>query len=174
MARYLHINDRRNGFTIIETMLAMAVGALIIAVMLMAIPSLQRSSHNNERRQDVQAILAAVSHYRLSNSGAMPDSSSDFLKNAKLSYYNKNVKYVPPDTATDDGINVYIYSDWTSAPASVKATDSLNETSVYNHEKCDASQGNRQATRQGAGFSDIVALYAIETGSGVSYQCQQL
>jgi type II secretory pathway pseudopilin PulG len=180
MAHDPNTNDRGSGFTVIETMLALAVGAFIIAVLLMAVPALQRSSRNNARRQDVQTILGAVAHYRLSNSGAMPAKGSDFLKDYKLGYYSgdsKDVRYVTgdsPDDKTDKGVNIYSYGTWPAAPATITTDKDLDAVGIYNHEKCDSASGNHKATRRGAGFSDIVAMYSIETGSDISSECQQL
>ena len=58
---------------------------------------------------------------------------------------------------------------WLTEPAN----SDLDGVVVYNHQKCAANGGT--STRSGAGFSDVVALYAIETGPGnTASQCQQL
>ncbi len=166
------------GFTIVETLIVLAVAGLILLMILKAIPTLQRNARNDQRKQDVQAILDAVSHYELNNSGSMPQPppNPDFLQYTKLTYYDKTtVQYNPPTppTSGSTGIFVYAYGDWTSAPSTVPGITNLDIVEVYNHEKCDPNTtGN--GTRTGAGYSDVVALYAIQTAVGPAPKCQQL
>ena len=162
------IANRSAGFTIVETMLVVAVAGMIMLITIMAIPALQRSSHNNSRRQDVQAILDAVSHYKLNNSGCMPNGcGGNFLKYTKLVSYSKNVAYLDGDSGTPvtDGINVH--SELPSTTAASDSNTNPDAVEVYNYRKCSTNpQGN--STNRGAGFGDVVALYAVELGSGYS------
>lgn len=173
------LNDR--GFTIVETIIVLAIAGLILLVVLLAVPALTRNSRNNERRQDVQAILEAISHYELNNSGDMPDSS---MHMPKLSYYSSatvNYYNLPGQSCTtsNSGTNITFCftANWQDAPApgaSVNGLGSkLDDVVVYNHQKCDPShQGH--ATNAGAGYNDVVALYAIETNTATAPECQQL
>lgn len=162
------------GFTIVETIIVLAIAGLILLVVLLAIPALERSSRNNNRRQDVQTILAAVSKHELNNSGNMPQASDNpsFLQFDKLTYYDKNIQY-NPSTPTANGINLYISADGQAAATQANPSSvPLDAVYIYNHKKCDGST----ATTAGAAFSDVVALYSIETGTSgaLSMQCQQL
>ncbi len=142
----------------------------MLLVIFEAIPALERSSRNNQRKQDVQAILAAVSHYELSNSGNMPASGSNFLQYTKLTYYENSVRY---NAAPSNGIGVYAYGDATSAPHNVAGNTSTEEVLIYNYQRCKSSGGG--STSYAAGYSDVVALYAVENGKGGGTPlCQQL
>ncbi len=169
------IPDGPGGFTIVETMLVLAVAGFIMLVVLMAIPALERSSRNDQRKQDIQAILGAVSHYKLSNSGSMPDSGSNFLKYTQLTYYDSNVTYLPGGIGrpATTGINMY-----TVSPTPLQKNESnknLDTVDIYDYRKCGTTpSGDPGSTNRGAGFGDVVALYAVETGSGVESQCQQM
>jgi type II secretory pathway pseudopilin PulG len=172
-------NERRErpqdgGFTIVETIIVVAVAGLILLIVLLAIPTLQRNSHNNQRRQDVQAVLAAISRYKLNNSGSMPGGGSDFLKGIDLTAYNRdNVGYITGGvgSAAEEGINVY--SEVPTVAARSETNDDQNTINVYNYRKC-GTAGSGASTNRGAGFGDVVALYAIETSDGTAPQCQQL
>jgi prepilin-type N-terminal cleavage/methylation domain-containing protein len=48
------------GFTIIEVLIVLAVVGLIIVIVFMAVPALQRNSRNNARNNDATRIAAAV------------------------------------------------------------------------------------------------------------------
>src|ERR1700752_5066300 len=82
---------RTAGFTIIEVMIVLAIAGLLLMIVFMAVPALERNSRNNQRKQDVTIILSALSHYELNNSGDLPHvGSSNFLQyvQSKLTYYD--------------------------------------------------------------------------------------
>ncbi len=62
--------SNNSGFTIVEAIIVIAVAGIILLMVLLAIPALQRSGHNDRKRHDVQTILEAVSQYELNNSGS--------------------------------------------------------------------------------------------------------
>lgn len=153
--------SREAAFTIIETLIVLAVAGLILMIVLLAIPALQRSSRNNQRRQDVQAVLGAVSHWELNHSGNIPASTDNYLQytQSKLSVY--------------DSANISIHGGSSGNPASVSPSTAIDKIDVYNYQKCSTTtHGGSTAT--GAGYSDIVALYALETSNSSAPQCQQL
>lgn len=156
------------GFTITETLIVLAVAGLILVIVFAAIPALTRNSRNNQRKQNIQSILAAISHYELNNSANFPTTAElqPLLDQyAHLSYYDTSNVTAQPKPAVGGGpVPILNPND---NPGGLEAVD------VYNHAKCDSnSPGN--ATTGGAGYSDVVALYALETGNGQSPQCQQL
>ena len=61
------------GFTIIEVMIVLAIAGLIILIVLLAVPALQRNSRNAAMKSDVAAILAGASEYATNNDGKTPD-----------------------------------------------------------------------------------------------------
>jgi type II secretory pathway pseudopilin PulG len=146
------------GFTIVETLIVLAVAGLILILVLQAIPGLGRNSRNHQRKQDVQTILEAVSHWELNHSGTIPDPSQgdQFLQFSSLSYY--------------DPANVTVTAVTAGGASAPDQTD-VDKVDVYNHQKCDTAG---TASSQGAGYYDVVAMYAVETGSGVASRCQQL
>ncbi len=174
-----HQTSAASGFTIVETLIVLAIGGLILTIVFLAIPALERSSRNNQRRQDVQTILQAVSHYELESSGNMPDcgysTSSEpscfgtTSGTPNLLYYSKLAYYDPTSTVEVHASD--LDQILTSTPGPI--TDN-NTVKVYNHLKCDTTNIGA-ATTADAGYSDVVALYAIESGSSAtSSQCQQL
>lgn len=154
------------GFTITETLIVLAVAGLILIMIFTAIPALTRNSRNNQRKQDIQSILAAVSHYELNHSANFPTNVElqPFLDQfAHLSYYDPSAVTTHGTDNAAGGIVPIL----NNSPGGLEAVD------VYNHAKCDSnSPGN--ATTGGAGYRDVVALYALETNGGQSLQCQQL
>ncbi len=154
------VSRGKEGFTIIEVLIVLSVAGLLLLLVLMAIPALQRNARNNQRKQDVAAILAAISQWELNNSGGIPESGNEFLKYSKLTSYDKT-SVVYDNTPTE-------------GDADGEKNPNLDSVWVYNRRKCDINNPG-QATNAGAGYNDVIALYAVETGgSSIGSQCQQL
>lgn len=63
------------GFTIIEVMIVLAIAGLIILIVLLAVPALQRNSRNAAMKSDVSAIAAGTSEYATNNDGRTPNAA---------------------------------------------------------------------------------------------------
>jgi prepilin-type N-terminal cleavage/methylation domain-containing protein len=57
------------GFTIIEVMIVLAIAGLIILIVLLAVPALQRNGRNAAIKNDASAILAGFSTFATDNDG---------------------------------------------------------------------------------------------------------
>ena len=60
------------GFTIIEVMIVLAIAGLIILIVLLAVPALQRNGRNTAIKNDASALTAAVAEFASNNDGALP------------------------------------------------------------------------------------------------------
>lgn len=60
------------GFTIIEVLIVLAIAGLIMLIVFLAVPALQRNSRNTQRRNDVSNLLGGISEFQTNNNGAMP------------------------------------------------------------------------------------------------------
>lgn len=166
-----HSLKQQRGFTIVEVMIVLAIAGLIVLLIFKIIPTLNRSSQNNQRRQDVAAILQAVSHYELNNSANFPPSSdvNKTLDNTKLYFY-------------DLSLNQVTFTAQSNTAAVDKAPHTANDTNgnqplewveVVNYAKC-KDDGSGGSSKNGADYTSIVALFAIEGANGASPRCQQL
>lgn len=63
------LQKRDEGFTIIEVLIVLAIAGLILAVVLIAVPNLQRNQRNAARKDEVSRILTAASNYVANNNG---------------------------------------------------------------------------------------------------------
>lgn len=70
---------KQSGFTIIEVMIVLAIAGLILVVVLIAIPQLQRNQRNEQRRSVATRITTEINNYAGNNNGEYPDpdTSSD-------------------------------------------------------------------------------------------------
>ena len=66
-------NNTKNkrGFTIIEVVLVLAIAGLIFLMVFIALPALQRSQRDTQRRDDYGMLSAAITSYSASNGGKL-------------------------------------------------------------------------------------------------------
>ncbi len=66
-------NQKRNqGFTIIEVLIVLAIAGLILLIVFLAVPALQRNSRNTQAKNAAAGILGAVSEFQNNNNGQLP------------------------------------------------------------------------------------------------------
>jgi type IV pilus assembly protein PilA len=75
MLKNLKTKDQK-GFTIIEVLIVLAIAGLIMVVVFLAVPALQRSGRNNALNTDANNILTAVGNYSSNNGGSLPTGAS--------------------------------------------------------------------------------------------------
>lgn len=63
---------KSEGFTIIEVMIVLAIAGLIMLIVFLAVPALQRNSRNTQAKNAAAAILAAVNEFSNNNNGQQP------------------------------------------------------------------------------------------------------
>src|SRR5579862_9569320 len=66
------LRNRDEGFTIIEVLIVLAIAGLILLIVFLAVPALQRSSRNTQRKNDAAALGGAVANYISNNGGGVP------------------------------------------------------------------------------------------------------
>ena len=82
-------NNTKNkrGFTIIEVVLVLAIAGLIFLMVFIALPALQRSQRNTQRRDDYSMLVTAVNSYMASNNGKLgnlvKNNDATILKNSR-------------------------------------------------------------------------------------------
>lgn len=72
-----NIKKRTEGFTIIEVLIVLAIAGLIMLIVLLAVPALQRSQRNTARRTDASRIAASVVNFTANNNGTTPSTTAD-------------------------------------------------------------------------------------------------
>lgn len=102
-------NARQSGFTIIEVLIVLAIVGLILLIVFLAVPVLQRNNRNTQRKSDVLALGTGINEYMLNNNYTFPptcfnhtnltnicaDYSSSWLRGIKLSIIDpQNVAFV--------------------------------------------------------------------------------
>ena len=108
-----------SGFTIIEVIIVLAIAGLILLVIFLAIPALQRHARNNARKTDVIALAASIAEFRNNHSGQVPIRNGEFaqvVQATNMGYYNQEV-----DTYTRGSFGVWSCSHVNHCTATTSA-----------------------------------------------------
>lgn len=111
----LRSQDKRQGFTIVEVVMTLAVASTIFLVVFAAIPRLQATRRDAQRKSDYQQVFAALERYY--------DNSGD------ITLYN-DVRLAFPDTVAVPGGNFVSYVS--EADGSASYIDPLSKQ-AYRH-----------------------------------------
>ena len=68
---------KKEGFTIIEVVLVLAIAGLIFLMVFIAWPALQRSQRDTQRRSDMARLATALAQYQSNNGGKLPPTGTD-------------------------------------------------------------------------------------------------
>jgi prepilin-type N-terminal cleavage/methylation domain-containing protein len=63
---------KESGFTIIEVTIVLAIAGLIMAIVFVAVPSLERSSRNTQRKSDASHLAGLINEYSSNHAGLLP------------------------------------------------------------------------------------------------------
>ena len=149
------IKKDNKGFTIIEVLIVLAIAGLIMLVVFLAVPALQRSSRNTQREADATKVTAAMTACISNRNGVVAScaSSTDLTNNGGL------------DTAKLQQLTTVS----NVAVASMNTTADANTINFSFGAKCNADAGSAIAStnaRQGA------VVYRLETtGATPTYKC---
>lgn len=70
------MHQDKEGFTIIEVVLVLAIAGLIFLMVFIAWPALARSQRDSQRRDDISKFLKKVKDYQTNNRGALPSGNA--------------------------------------------------------------------------------------------------
>ena len=66
-------DDRSSqGFTIIEVMIVLAIAGLILLIVFLAVPALQRNARNTTLKSDASAVAGGITEFVSNNDGSQP------------------------------------------------------------------------------------------------------
>lgn len=162
------IKKSNKGFTIIEVMIVLAISGVIMAVVLLAVPALQRNSRNNGRISDVSRIAAAVSEWMTDNNGSIPSSQANL--NAIKSNAGTLSQYSL--TASSPSASGDTFKLATGNQSALASTDN-NLVRLVTGAKCDTTTG--ATTSSNASTRQIAIQYMTETSSsGFTAACRDI
>ena len=183
----------KSGFTIIEVVLVLAIAGLIFLMVFLALPALQRSQRDTQRRDDLARFASQISQYESNNRGKVPnptvtpgiwansketsqntyDESATVNTSGDWTTFLNNYMWASNDTFTDPaGVNYAVQDHGTMADA----TDSLSIDKmdylihVWHGAICDTVEGQVAKSTSG-GSRKLAFLYKLE---GTGYYCGEV
>lgn len=179
--------SERGGFTIIEVVLVLAIAGLIFLMVFIALPTLQRSQRDTQRRNDLARISTQLSQYQTNNNGRLPaagtlapldgdttlptcstssgstsNSAACFVRNYMNSVNASENEFVDPD-GWAYGLTIEVLTNGTQGTANT--FDHI--VYIYEHAKC-----NGEMAEYSSNARDYAIMYKLE-GSGTYCQDNQ-
>ena len=164
----------QKGFTIIEVVLVLAIAGLIFLMVFIALPALQRSQRDTQRRNDYSMLSTAVTNYIANNNGKL----------TKLVASGTDAKYrvLPSKTwinaeGTDPNgqpyyLKIYSYDQWESNPTEPSGDDSGTEVFIVTKANCNNQDENGNSVPSEDKSVRAYAIYGYLEG-GSTY-CQDV
>lgn len=150
---FTNLKKKSEGFTIIEVLIVLAIAGLILLIVFLAVPALQRNSRNTQRRNDVAGYLGAVSEWGSNNNGKVPATTAD-------------------TAAINSLANTGLLTEPTAAPLTGNQSGavSINDLQLVVKARCDGTTGNTV----GGSTRQIAVRFAVEGSNGSAIpQCQE-
>jgi len=167
----------KKGFTIIEVVLVLAIAGLIFLMVFLALPNLQRSQRDTQRRDDLARFQTAITNYQSNNRGKLPgtnsQSSEEQYRKVYESFVTNYLRAGGDSFADPDGEDYVIGSvcpnfqspgQYANDCKDMSTTDTTFENSehkiyVYQNAACDG-EGIIPST----GTRKVAFLYKLEGG----------
>ncbi len=168
-------NRKQEGFTIIEVLIVLAIAGLILLIVFLAVPALQRNSRNTQRKTDVSAILGAVAEYGNNNNGVLPVSTTPPTNTGGVVTFNAPAGLTPSQARVafyNTGIGT-APGNIVLAPAGTTTLGNTLDSAPEDFVRIAAGTTcNGNASVAGPSRS-VTAVYEIETGNGAYAQACQ-
>ncbi len=149
------------GFTIIEVLIVLTIAGLIMLIVFLAVPALQRNSRNTQRRNDIANYLGAVNEWSTNNDGKVPTAADLTATNGGVNVLTKVSTGMTKPTSVASGAAVA--PSW--SPTN-QATPILRTGA-----KCDSTNIGATTVAGGRAFA---MQYAVESSGGNFIpQCQE-
>ncbi|HSH55659.1 MAG TPA: type II secretion system protein, partial [Candidatus Limnocylindrales bacterium] len=150
-------NQKRNqGFTIIEVLIVLAIAGLILLIVFLAVPALQRNSRNTQYKNDAAALIGAATEFSNNSNGAVPkDANETTVKDLAKTRSLTNL-------------------DIETGPAAVTLS-TFDEAIIRTASRCPATpSGDETATLQSGSTRSMVIVYPVENSAGkIVAQCTE-
>lgn len=159
MLKQLKKNNK--GFTIIEVMIVLAIAGLIILVVLLAIPALQRNGRNTALKSDASALAAGIGEFASNNDGAIPDTTSS-CATGSVTFKATGKTDVTPKVQGATKV--------TCVSAAAAVTPAAGEITVVFKYKCPDTVSGTSVTPVSSARSTAI-IYANETNGANQAKC---
>ncbi|MCA9330903.1 prepilin-type N-terminal cleavage/methylation domain-containing protein [Candidatus Saccharibacteria bacterium] len=152
------LQTNQSGFTIIEVLIVLAIAGLIMLIVFLAVPALQRNSRNTQRKNDAQKLLAATNEWATANNWAI---SPDY----GITSFNQIIANAGGMSQYKSGLNGLGQGDIAAAVGATTANSNTDLITLVLNGKCASSSSTAAQARSAA------VMFYIEAGSNLVPQC---
>ena len=124
----MNIRKKEKGFTIIEVVLVLAIAGLIFMMVFLALPALQRSQRDTQRKSDLSRAQNAVVSYASNNRGLLPTNWPNFVTGYLTTAGDTFIDPSGASTVDDNNATSYVFKTETNT-----LSDSFNAGTNQNH-----------------------------------------
>lgn len=156
--------QQRKGFTIIEVVLVLAIAALIILMVFIAWPALQRTQRDQARKSDVALIGSTISTFKSNNKGKLPN----ICELNKLVFKQGTSIYQAVDCKSDGavtGSKIITQSTVADGDSAV----GIEQVIVVPRGRCDGNNVQTDGSPRQAAL-----VFAVEANGTPMRQCQEV
>lgn len=153
------LQNKEQGFTIIEVMIVLVIAAVILLIVFLAVPALQRNSRNTQKKNVAAGILSAAGEWSNNGNGAIPVSTD---APAILALVNTN-SIIPTGN-----LFVQTVATTTTAGSAVTVTAAnvaLNKATLLTNATCNTT-GNGVVA--GTSARQVALAYQVEGSGGTA------
>jgi len=162
--------QKEKGFTIIEVMIVLAIGGLIMAVVLVAVPQLQRSQRNSAATAVLDRVFTEIQNYSTNNGGEYPNSNTErdnfctrYL--GKTSCFNFTGEEFINDPRTGNGVWFWWVFNRNSGPATLPDDGDARGITFYSANAGAGFSCNGEFIAAGTGARSVAAVIPLEGGA---------
>ena len=138
----------QKGFTIIEVLIVLAIAGLILLIVFLAVPALQRNSRNTQRKTDVGRIGSAATVVS-NNQGKTSVLDGTAAGNGLV------------QDEVGDNLSIYQKSNVTTHNGALTNSTTIDTVVVVGDAKCSGADAVAQARQ-------VAVLYSTENGGGTA------
>lgn len=158
------------GFTVIEILIVLAIAGLILLLVFLIVPALQRSARNTRRKHDAAYIADARQQHDLD--GPSSSTAPNSIRTCAPPITDGSIcSYIVPILSYYDPSNVTIVYNNNLTPGLPTVVTDPEKIMTVTHLVCDPT--TTSGTPVGAKQLDTVILFATESGGSVASQCIQ-
>jgi prepilin-type N-terminal cleavage/methylation domain-containing protein len=162
------LDKKGKGFTIIEVMIVLAIAGLIMLVVFLAVPALQRNSRNASKKQDIGRLATALNDWESNNNGITFTAGASNVNSQSVIDSAGTLSQYTLSPAAAIGANTFTVTTGTqpAMPAGV-ANVNLGSVQVVTGADCGASG----ATVAVSANRSIALQYLLESGAAPQATC---
>lgn len=162
---------KSEGFTIIETLIVLAIVGVIMVIVFLAVPALNRSSRNNALSTDVNNLLSGISEYSNNNGGRLPSSFNPdaFTAGSGTVTLDDNAITGENELTVKLGGTLQALSWGTGTTTTITTTSNVGDAQIITGTGavCNATNTGLVGTTSGSTRS-VAIVYAAEGSSGTT------